>query len=77
MDVRSFHHFAHDAGTHVWHFTVCVVHIDRNAIATAIGESEGVGCQDEGNPCRDRHKEKCKHIASVGTINRYEAYICI
>jgi hypothetical protein len=30
-----------------------------------IGESEGVGCQDEGSLCRERHKQKSEHIASV------------
>jgi hypothetical protein len=50
------------SGTHVFNWTVCVVHIDRNAGATVIDESEGVGCQDEGNPCHDGYEEQSEHI---------------
>jgi len=66
MDVSPFHQFEHGSGTHVWNWTVCVVHVDRNAVAAVIDESEGVGCQDEGSLCRDRHKEKSEHIARCG-----------
>lgn len=65
MDVSPFHQFEHDSETHVCNWTVCVVHVDRNAVAAVIDESEGMSCQDEGSFCRDKHKEKSEHIASM------------
>ena len=66
IDVSAFHQFEHGSETHVWNRTVCVVHVDRNAVATVIDESEGVGCQDDGSlQCRDTHKEQSEHIGSM------------
>jgi hypothetical protein len=64
MDVSLFSISHITSGTHVWNWAVCVVHPDRNTVATVIDESEGVGCQDQGSLCRDEHKEKSEHIAS-------------
>jgi len=55
---------AHDPKTHVWNWTVCAVHIDGNAVATVVGESDGMASQ------RDEHKTS-EHIESeiIGTIS--------